>query len=276
MCLLHHYSEPFLTSCFIALQVCPGQEYQRKLHPDDLPLRALQQRTQKAETCHFLVRRNPNYPRRKQLLPPITENFVSTTSIGSTTTLNGSALQPESKQSTPTIDTNNNKINIHINSNNNSIEKRLSLDSACSKCRNSFKSCDFCQEKGGTLTRSSQRMSVQEPRKFIMNDIEPLSYNPVYNIREIRTVCHSFSSLGIDKKLLDIQMRPTAARKLTLPQKIKTATAATMASVKQGTPKAATRSSCGGSAMIAGLGSKLVKEQVNANPPKGLGNFVYI
>lgn len=60
---------------FSLYEVCPGEEYQRKLHPDDLPLRAQNQRIQKGETCHFLVRRNPNYPRRRNLLPTISEKI---------------------------------------------------------------------------------------------------------------------------------------------------------------------------------------------------------
>lgn len=87
------------------------------------------------------------------------------------------------------------------------------LNAVCGKCKNNFKSCDFCQQ---------QKLNGVTPRKLIMNGDEDerkmsmeqekktttatATYNPVYNIREIRTVCHSFSSLGIDKKLLDIQI----------------------------------------------------------------------
>lgn len=224
---------------FVVFQVCPGQEYQRKLHPDDLPLRAQQQRLQKGETCHFLVRRNPNYPRRKQILPPITETSNSTTSIavvsdvgmschqGSTTTLLGK---------------------FESNSDSFSDEKKRFFSEICNKCKNSFKSCDFCQKNAfqSHLPLESQRRQ----RKFIVNEIEPLSYNPVYNIREIRTVCHSFSSLGIDKKLLDIQInhkKPLSSS-----------------------------SSAAKSGLLAKQRQSLVKEQVNTNPAKGFGYFVYV
>lgn len=41
--------------------MCPSQEYERKLHPDDLPL--LVQRSWPADhDCHFRVRRNPRAP----------------------------------------------------------------------------------------------------------------------------------------------------------------------------------------------------------------------
>lgn len=53
-------------------KVCSSQEYQRKLHPDDLPLRVQQQRTQNVEQFHYIVRKNPHF--RRQLLPPIVEN----------------------------------------------------------------------------------------------------------------------------------------------------------------------------------------------------------
>lgn len=46
---------------FRLFQVCPSQEYERKLHPDDLPL--LVQRSWDPDTdCHFRVRRNPRAP----------------------------------------------------------------------------------------------------------------------------------------------------------------------------------------------------------------------
>lgn len=39
-----------------------------------MPLRTKQQRTQRGEQFHFIVRKNPHYPRRRQLLPPSVEN----------------------------------------------------------------------------------------------------------------------------------------------------------------------------------------------------------
>lgn len=92
-------------------------------------------------------------------------------------------------------------------------ERRMSFggtSSVCNKCRNSFKSCEFCQQKKSGVDQSKEALVSYrrsgEPSKLIMNEPATTTYNPVYNIREIRTVCHSFSSLGIDKKLLDIQM----------------------------------------------------------------------
>ncbi|XP_048484799.1 uncharacterized protein LOC105391035 [Plutella xylostella] len=46
---------------FSLYEVCASQEYERKLHPDDLPL--LVQRAWPSDTdCHFRVRRNPRAP----------------------------------------------------------------------------------------------------------------------------------------------------------------------------------------------------------------------
>lgn len=59
-----------LTHYFI-LKVCESQEYQRKLHPDDLPLRVQQAWQGGTHQCHFLVRRNPDYcpfGKRKQVI----------------------------------------------------------------------------------------------------------------------------------------------------------------------------------------------------------------
>lgn len=58
------------------IQVCPAQEYQRKLHPDDLPLRVQQQR--RDGQCHFIVRKNPNYPQKRQVLLSIVDNTALT------------------------------------------------------------------------------------------------------------------------------------------------------------------------------------------------------
>lgn len=79
---------------FSLYEVCPGQEYQRKLHPDDLPLKTQLQRQQRNEIMHFLVRRNPNYPRRRQMLAPISEvkHFI----IGYGTEREGRRVQRES------------------------------------------------------------------------------------------------------------------------------------------------------------------------------------
>ena len=51
----------FTKTCCSAFQVCPSQEYERKLHPDDLPLQ-VQRAWDPAAECHFRVRRNPRAP----------------------------------------------------------------------------------------------------------------------------------------------------------------------------------------------------------------------
>lgn len=173
--LLSCYNSAEPVEQFSLYEVCPGQEYQRKLHPDDLPLRAQVQRRQRGEISHFLVRRNPNYPRRRTLLPPICEKSISnsTTSIVDSLTddfkLNLNLSNPCNN------DSNNN------NSNNN--------EAICRKCRNNFKTCDFCNK----ITPNNQDIVVTP------------TYNPVYNLREIRTVCHTFSAFGIDKKLIEVE-----------------------------------------------------------------------
>lgn len=214
--LLSTYNSPEPVEQFSLYEVSAGQEFQRKLHPDDLPLRALQQRTVKGEACHFLVRRNPNYPRRRQLLPPINEtagniSASSCASIASTVVDTTDRPDVEKAGSKAAKDTEEGAKGER--------RKKLNFEgSVCIKCRNSFKSCEFCQQQqvnDGQLQHPSRNQqqryhpSSGESRNVIMNGhpiLETATYNPVYNIREIRTVCHSFSSLGIDKKLLDIQI----------------------------------------------------------------------
>ncbi|XP_063838984.1 uncharacterized protein LOC135088034 [Ostrinia nubilalis] len=56
--LLHCYDSTEGVERFSLYEVCPAQEYERKLHPDDLPLQV--QRAWAADAdCHFRVRRNP-------------------------------------------------------------------------------------------------------------------------------------------------------------------------------------------------------------------------
>lgn len=202
--------------------MCPGQEYQRKLHPDDLPLRAQTQRTQKGEKCHFLVRKNPNYPRRKQILPPIIEQSSSTHSLNSTASQCTSSckLCPQNGQTTGPA-------------------KRLFKDEICKMCKNNFKSCEFCNKNAAN--KLSTRNSIGDSVGIHYTPITKtsLSYNPVYNIREIRTVCNSFSSLGIDKKLLEVERS-------------------------------------GSGVLISNNKNNVVREAVNNNPAKGFGSFIYI
>ncbi|KAI8428355.1 hypothetical protein MSG28_002540 [Choristoneura fumiferana] len=65
--LLQCYNSTEGVERFSLYEVCPSQEYERKLHPDDLPL--LVQRAWPSDSdCHFRVRRNPRAPP----LPPRT------------------------------------------------------------------------------------------------------------------------------------------------------------------------------------------------------------
>lgn len=231
---------------FFSFQVCPGQEYQRKLHPDDNPLKTQQERIRKGESCHFLVRRNPNYPRRRQLLPLLneTEDIVIPTN-------------PTPKS--PTI----------------------AVESNCKQCQSNFKSCEFCNIKSALISSAKSPTSAASALQ---------SYNPVYNVREIRTSSHSFSSLGIDKKLLDIQLSHRASmltgtgNSNTLPT---TATATSTTdnvrpqSVHLGSRRKCIDDSCetdinGNTTTTMSTTKGHVGEIVNNNPSQGLGHFVYI
>lgn len=195
-----------------ALQVCQIQEYQRKLHPDDLPLRAQQQRTQRGEQCHFIVRKNPHYLRRRQLLPPIVEN----------------------KSTSPKADD-------EISNNHRYISAAV-----CHK--NCVRELNYSR-----LARVPTADNLHDCQSHDDNSIQNTSnsfitttYSPVYNIREIRTVCNSFSSLGIDK------------------------TSTHLASLS-----AASRHSVAGVTSLTSPMS-IVREAVNNNPSKGYGSYVYI
>lgn len=58
--LLNCYDSREAVERFSLYEVCASQEYERKLHPDDLPL--MVQRSWSGSDCHFRVRRNPRAP----------------------------------------------------------------------------------------------------------------------------------------------------------------------------------------------------------------------
>ncbi|XP_049549305.1 uncharacterized protein LOC125960142 [Anopheles darlingi] len=415
---------------FSLYEVCPGQEYQRKLHPDDLPLKTQLQRQQKGEIMHFLVRRNPNYPRRRQLLATIAESkhFIRNTqaaidssntamvggqsqlqtaahplhhqqshhphhhhhhhhrlSLHSTTTgtgftlgtLCGPVTSPTNSFISDIVDglsslndlpCETNSLRLTKNSSSSSFFRPSSLDdstastdstdsteSSSSSCSSfSSLSSDSSSSSSSTASSSAAELTFAEDEHEIDTDTDtdtstlrrqsdiatlkrqhqqqqqqnnneeaapcqqcptkplpppaiawrhsepapeltappeiksknsaqhqqppprpaksstmlaalskpslpasPLaapSYNPVYNIREIRTVSQSFSALGIDKKLVDIR-----------------------SPVSAGTTAAGAGAGAGVAAAAAPtVRSSVVKEMVNTDPAKGVGNFVYI
>ncbi|XP_063701134.1 uncharacterized protein LOC134831347 [Culicoides brevitarsis] len=200
-------------------EVCTGQEYQRKLHPDDLPLRAQTQRQQRGEVCHFLVRKNPNLSRplvRKQLLTTDIDAASTNNNNNNTLTKSDKLSGCTTCDTTPVESRDQNTLTKKVTPDN--ARKSFLRQFFCNKCQNSLSnnaaSCDFCRSK--------------KPSSAV--------YNPVYNIREIPK--HNFSSLGIDKKLME----------------------------------AATPIRYGNNAKNV----QESKEQVNTNPSKGFGNFVYI
>lgn len=289
--------------------MCPSQEYQRKLHPDDLPLRAQLQRVQKGEQCHFLVRKNPHYPRRKLQLTPIIEASKLSAhnlhlhnqqlSLVTTPTKEPPTDAPadgctkcvliNNNNNTSTINNNNNSTTINNNNNTTTINNNnqtsnntsatestptpaavevtqtppryispytsfspitssttaaIGPDTYCKMCRNNFRSCEFCNKNVTT------KLSTRLPGATGTLIGTTTTYNPVYNIREIRSVCNSFASINIDKK------------------------------IAENTERAAKALSFSGSLMNSTLSTanntSIVQEVVNNNPAKGYGSYVYI
>lgn len=68
--LLSCYSSKERVEQFSLYEVCEGEEYQRKLHPDDSPLKVTQ-RWASADR-HLRIRRNPDYnPHRRKVRKPV-------------------------------------------------------------------------------------------------------------------------------------------------------------------------------------------------------------
>ncbi|XP_041448185.1 uncharacterized protein LOC111076295 [Drosophila obscura] len=253
--LLGCYSSLEPVENFSLYEVCPGQECQRKLHPDDLPLRVQAERMKRGENCHFLVRRTPNYARRRQLLANLNE------------AINQSFENEAALATGAAVDDATSLLEL-------SLESELSLSEDLRSCSSSSEDAedeDECASSSGSSDNSTEcalrrdfyprptsMAASPTPAPVGVASVSPArAYSPVYNIREIRTASHSFSSLGKDKKLLDIHMNarygPAGIYSRLLP------VAETEVLDLNGNAT-----------------SKLSAEAVNNNPAKGLGHFVYL
>lgn len=296
--------------------MCPGQEYQRKLHPDDIPLRAQAERVKRGETCHFLVRRNPNYARRRQILTALDE-VVKTYNSTANKSFEADSGMCGLEDGTSLLDVSMDSLSDDLQSlitsdddecasstsgssdtsseGSNSIRRTPSSltivkqpTDICLHCQNNYKSCEFCAHNShlNTILRSPSKLSKKSNNNN-NNSSSPLTtYSPVYNIREIRTASHSFSFLGNDKKLLDIELNsrfeaPTCRLRpqsvymgRTVPRMILDAT-----STYETTAAEDHLTDINGNVkgkMTASENTTIAGEVVKNNPAKGLGHFVYI
>ncbi|XP_017115216.1 uncharacterized protein LOC108137812 [Drosophila elegans] len=231
--LLGCYGSPDPVEAFSLYEVCPGQECQRKLHPDDLPLRTQAERVKRGEECHFLVRRTPHYARRRQLLASMNEAMTT--------------RQAEAEDAGSLLEL--------------SLESDVSLPEDLRSCssRSSSEGAEDEDEWASSSGSSDTSTECTLRRSLVNVSVSPArAYSPVYNIREIRTASHSFSSLGKDKKLLDIHMNARFAAAGVYGRLVP------VAEVEAKDPN--------GKAPKV----KLAAEAVNNNPAKGLGHFVYL
>ncbi|CRL00428.1 CLUMA_CG013694, isoform A [Clunio marinus] len=266
---------------FSLYEVCPDQEYQRKLHPDDLPLRAQIQRNQKGENCHFLVRRIRNLSRRTIKLEDteaLTKLNYSMTLIPSTPTemsqtvtdikplecltentkaSSSSTSSPSSSSSTPSsiavfkskfskLESCLCKLSLRCDYND-EVDVNGNVVSPQKFQRNSsppIQHCIHCKRKSSIMLKGFHEPLKHNPSTSAKKDDKSSTsstYNPVYNVREIRSVGNSFSSLGIDKKLMELDAK-------------------TLSSLSSSSRRH----------------SVAVDEIVNAHPSKGIGNYLYI
>ncbi|KAH8352377.1 hypothetical protein KR084_003747 [Drosophila pseudotakahashii] len=248
--LLGCYSSPEPVESFSLYEVCPGQECQRKLHPDDLPLRTQMERMKRGESCHFLVRRTPNYARRRQLLANLNE-AIDQAANEAATLEDATSLLELSLESDLSLSE-----DLRSCSSRSSSEDAGDEDECASSSGSSDNSTECALRRDfylHTATPTAPPPTAAAPQVAV--SISPArAYSPVYNIREIRTASHSFSSLGKDKKLLDIHMNARFASAGVYGRLMP------VAETEAQDPN----------------GNKLTAEAVNNNPAKGLGHFVYL
>lgn len=225
-------------------------------------------RHQRGEVSHFLVRRNPNYPRRRQLLPSINEKHAtsatnsiqSLNSLTTTTTIvtpsDISKCKEETCKLCPCASNGNGTI-VDITG-----KELIDLkkNDVCLKCKNNFKSCDFCNKtvNGNKMITEKFQSPPSQPTPPSAN--QTTTYNPVYNIREIRSVCHSFSAFGIDKKLMEVERNNNSNNHNHI-SKMNNRHSFCSTNINQ-------NSSNGG--------GYTKPDELSQNSTKGLGNFIYI
>lgn len=289
-------------------------------------MRAQNERCKRGETCHFLVRRNPNYARRRQILNALDEveqAYAASTSSSANGTCSSSNKSFDADCSMNSLDDSSSLLDISIETLSDDLQSLMTSDEddecasstsgssdtssegsssirrtpstltvipkpataeLCSHCHNSYKSCDFCHNSNPSALLAHNSSSVSSKASPAL----PTSYSPVYNIREIRTATHSFSCLGNDKKLLEIELNgrfdPSTCRprpqsvymSRAVPRMILDATSAT-----ETTPAVTLMQQHdvnGNHAVVKAstITTTLGGEEVNNNPAKGLGHFVYI
>lgn len=287
-------------------------------------MRAQAERAKRGETCHFLVRRNPNYARRRQILNALDEVVKTYGSSTSTTTApNHPNKSYDNDSSLCSLDDSSSLLDVSIDSLSDDMQSLMTSDDECASstsgssdsssegcssitrtpstltivkqpidmcvhCQNNYKSCDFCHKNPNMnlLLRSPKCSNATFNNNTSTSTTNLPTYSPVYNIREIRTASHSFSFLGNDKKLLDIELNgrfEAPANRLrpqsvymgrTLPRMILDATSTyeTTSADELLTPDVNGNHKVSSSPET----SNVAGEAVNNNPAKGLGHFVYI
>uniref|UniRef100_A0A0A1WWD2 Uncharacterized protein n=1 Tax=Zeugodacus cucurbitae TaxID=28588 RepID=A0A0A1WWD2_ZEUCU len=289
----------------------------------------------RGETCHFLVRRNPNYSRRRQLLATLngltsssTNNTNSNKSFDANSTV--SSLEDDSSLLDISIESLTDDIHSLMASDEDEdgasstsgssdtssegstgmrrtpstlsvvplqpqLKSKAAASDVCPKCRNTFKSCEFCHKNSSMilqLQRSNSTSSGSSCSTTKTLQMHLPSYSPVYNIREIRTATHSFSALGNDKKLLDIQLNgrfDTSACTRLRPQSVCVTRSTRMLTEGNGNSNAVesatsaqSTNDLNGNNVVAAASSMSAAastvggEMVNNHPAKGVGHFVYL
>lgn len=186
------------------------------MHPDDYPLRAQTQRAQRGEICHFIVRHNPNYLRKKQqsnihddddsrrLLIRIKKDILTKDIKYS----HIDSINETNKNSNN--DLNKNTENIRKNRDSQTKDFNYNIDKMdeFNESLNIVSDLDLRDSDRQTLIlrknsiKCQKRMSSCE--KFNDNSvkIDAISYCPVYNIRQIKPLKDSyFSKIALDKTI---------------------------------------------------------------------------
>lgn len=187
---------------FSIYQVCPNQEYQRKLHPDDIPLREQQIRISKGDFCHFIIRRAHHRPavlfvqtdETFNLSLPTTKDIcerLQRTSKASNNNNNSNwssaPIEPPSYSSLALLKSKFNKLESCLSklTLRNQVTHLADLNEKRYDVNSNILTTDEIQD-------DQLRRQSRNHKAFSTADISSFSYNPVYNVREIKFTENSF------------------------------------------------------------------------------------
>ncbi|XP_008544675.1 putative mediator of RNA polymerase II transcription subunit 24 [Microplitis demolitor] len=182
--LLNCYNSTERVEQFSLYEVCEGEEYQRKLHPDDSPLKVTQKWT--SIDRHLRIRRNPDYdPHRRKSM------WASDSTISAA--LSRLHLQNKIHLSQQNLSSDKSKTHDNLNNNNNNNNNNTSNNNSSNNSSNN-NSNNNSSNSNPSLSASSHCLLLRQRAKCKVNNNNRHNHN--HNYPNNVTVSKSNSSMS--------------------------------------------------------------------------------